>query len=167
MTLVKKILPWLLTLFIAFVFVQSLAFKFTGAPEPVYIFKTIESWAQTSLGISGLFAPGGVFSQQIVGVAELIASLLLLVGAALGGLKSQGHAAKTLFAKIHAAGALLALGVISGAIFFHLFTPLGIIVGSEADQIASDGGSLFIMAVLVWISSAILLFLHRDLIKSR
>ncbi|GAK32392.1 hypothetical protein JCM17846_08710 [Iodidimonas nitroreducens] len=162
MTFVKKILPWLLTVFIAFVFVQSLAFKFTGAPEPVYIFKTIEGWAQSSLGLSGLFAPGGIFSQQIVGVAELIASLLLLAGAALGGLKGQGRAAKT-----HAVGALLALGVISGAIFFHLFTPLGIVVGSEADQIASDGGSLFIMALLVWISSAALLFFHRDMIKSR
>jgi hypothetical protein len=54
-------------------------------------------------------------------------------------------------------GAALALGTISGAIFFHLFTPLGIVV-------ADDGGLLFVLACGVWLSAAILLYLDRETI---
>ncbi len=50
-------------------------------------------------------------------------------------------------------GALLALGTISGAIFSHL-TKLGIVV-------KDDGGLLFILAIVVFISSAITLFIYR------
>jgi hypothetical protein len=49
----------------------------------------------------------------------------------------------------------MAMGVISGAIVFHLFTPLGV-------EIMGDGGLLFTMACGVWIASAAILFLHRD-----
>ena len=74
---------WLLTIFVAFVFIQSLFFKFTGSPETVYIFQTkLDPWA-ASLGFPGVFAPGGLFSAKVVGSAELIASVLLLAGAAL------------------------------------------------------------------------------------
>jgi hypothetical protein len=41
----------------------------------------------------------------------------------------------------------------SGAIFFHL-TKLGIVV-------QDDGGLLFALAVVVWLSSAVVLWLHR------
>ena len=50
-------------------------------------------------------------------------------------------------------GALLALGTISGAIFSHL-TKLGIVV-------KDDSGLLFILAIVVFISSAITLFIYR------
>ena len=50
-------------------------------------------------------------------------------------------------------GALLALGTITGAIFSHL-TKLGIVV-------KEDGGLLFILAVVVFICSAIVLIIHR------
>jgi putative oxidoreductase len=50
-------------------------------------------------------------------------------------------------------GALLALGVISGAIFSHL-TRLGIAV-------KGDGGLLFALAVAVFLGSAAILVLHR------
>jgi len=50
-------------------------------------------------------------------------------------------------------GALLALGTISGALFFH-FTQLGIVV-------MDDGGTLFILACIVFVSSAILLWKNR------
>ncbi len=66
---------------------QTLHFKFSGAPESVYIFETL-----------GLEPVGRIGS----GIAELIASVLLLVP-------------KTVWA-----GALLALGIISGAIMSHL-----------------------------------------------
>src|SRR5262245_31422946 len=69
------------------------------------------------------------------GVAELIACILLLVP------------------RTVPLGALLALGVISGAIVSHL-TKLGIVV-------MDDGGLLFALAVTVFVSSAVVLVLRR------
>jgi len=51
------------------------------------------------------------------------------------------------------AGALLAFGVISGALVSHL-TVLGIVV-------KGDGGLLFGLAVTVFVTSAVTAFLHR------
>jgi hypothetical protein len=50
-------------------------------------------------------------------------------------------------------GGILAAGVISGAIFSHL-AKLGIVV-------KSDGGTLFILAVVVFIGAAAILFIRR------
>ena len=69
------------------------------------------------------------------GVVELIAVTLLLVP------------------RTVALGAILALGTIAGAIFSHL-TKLGIVV-------KDDGGTLFILALVVFIGSAIILFIRR------
>lgn len=138
----RTILPVILTLYIAFVFVQSLFFKFTGSPETDYIFSTLDAWA-AGFGIFGLFAPTGIFSQYVIGTAELIASLILLASLA------------PRLRILRPFGALMALGVISGAIFFHLFTPLGVSV-LNADG-THDGGLLFGLACGVWISAAILL----------
>ena len=69
------------------------------------------------------------------GVVELIAALLLLYPATI-----------TL-------GALLSLGVISGAIVSHL-TVLGI-------EVQGDGGLLFLLALAVFVSSAAILVLRR------
>jgi len=139
---------WLLTLYVAFVFIQSLFFKFTGSPETVYIFQgKLDPWA-ARLGFAGVFAPGGIFSAKVVGAFELIASLLLLSGAAL-----QARPA------IQVLGAAMGLGVISGAIFFHLFTPLGIAVINTDGS--SDGGELFMLACGVWLCCATLLWLRR------
>ena len=141
---------WLLTLFVAFVFIQSLFFKFTGSPETVYIFQgKLDPWA-ASLGFPGVFAPGGIFSAKVVGSFELIASVLLLVGAAM----SRQRAVQVL-------GAAMGLGVISGAIFFHLFTPLGVAVVNTDGS--SDGGELFMLACGVWVSCALLLWIRRDI----
>lgn len=140
-----------LTLYIAFVFIQSLFFKFTNSPETRYIFGTLDAWAGT-LGFPGLFAPRGIFSQYVVGTAELIASALLLLGLA------------PRLRILRPAGALLSLGVISGAIFFHLFTPLGVSV-MNADG-TRDGGLLFGLACGVWLAAAALLFIGRDAIIS-
>ena len=139
---------WLLTLFVAFVFIQSLFFKFTGSPETVYIFQgKLDPWA-ASLGFAGVFAPGGVFSAKVVGSFELIASLLLLAGAALSGQR-----------EVQVLGAAMGLGVISGAIFFHLFTPLGVAVVNTDGS--SDGGALFLLACGVWLCCAALLWIRR------
>ena len=140
---------WIPTLYVGFVFVQSLFFKFTGSPETVYIFETkLDAWAAT-LGFPGVFAPGGIFSARVVGCAELVASLLLLAGAA-----------RPAWRALQALGAGLGLAVISGAIFFHLFTPLGVAV-VNADG-STDGGELFALACGVWVACALLLWLRRE-----
>ncbi len=69
------------------------------------------------------------------GVVELIAVILLFIPATTW------------------LGAFLALGTISGAIFSHL-TKLGIVV-------KDDGGLLFGLAIVVFVSSLALLFIHR------
>jgi uncharacterized membrane protein YphA (DoxX/SURF4 family) len=141
----------LLTLYIAFVFIQSLFFKFSNSPETQYIFGTLDAWG-ASLGFPGLFARSGIFSQYVVGSAELVASALLLIGLLRGR------------PLVHAAGALLALGVISGAIFFHLFTPLGVQVRNTDGSL--DGGELFALACGVWVAAAGLLVVRRDAIRA-
>lgn len=140
----KMIFKALLTVFVSAMFIQSLSFKFTGSPETDHIFMTLNDWA-AGFGFEGLFIAPGIFNAYVVGSAELFAAALLLSG---------------LFLKyrlLTAFGALVSLGVISGAVFFHLFTPLGIVV-------MDDGGSLFGMAVAIWVSSAILLYTHKEMI---
>ena len=70
-----------------------------------------------------------------IGILELIAGILLLVP-------------KTVWI-----GAIITLGIISGAIFMHL-TQLGI-------EIKNDGGVLFITAVITFVFSGIILYLYR------
>jgi uncharacterized membrane protein YphA (DoxX/SURF4 family) len=74
------------------------------------------------------------------GVMELIAAILILIP------------------RTTAFGALLAIGLMSGALFFHL-TTLGI-------EVKGDGGLLFIYALLVLVSSAILLFVYQSQIRT-
>ncbi len=151
MNFLKKYGHYVLSFYVVFVFIQSLFFKFTDSPETKYIFEEkLEPWA-ASLGAHGLFAPGGIFSAHVVGSFELIASVLILIGTL-----SMRHRL------LQALGALLGLGVISGAIFFHLFTPLGTSV-RNADG-TFDGGQLFMLACGVWVSCAILLWIRRDLL---
>jgi hypothetical protein len=53
-----------------------------------------------------------------------------------------------------ATGALLGVGVMAGAIVSHL-TKLGIVV-------KDDGGLLFILALVAFLGSAVVLFIRRD-----
>ncbi len=139
-------LTLILTVYISFVFIQSLFFKFTNSTETQYIFGTLDAWAGT-WGAGGIFSQHGIFSQYVIGTAELLTSTLLLLGL----YKRQSV--------IQALGALGALAVISGAIVFHLFTPLGV-------NILGDHGLLFGMACGVWIAAAIILYLKRSAIVS-
>ncbi|HET8881429.1 MAG TPA: hypothetical protein VFM56_04575 [Solimonas sp.] len=151
MNVVRRHLHAALSLYVIFVFVQSLFFKFANSPETVYIFQTrLDPWA-ASLGFPGLFAPGGIFSAHVIGSFELLASLLLLAGTFV----ARWRIAQLL-------GAVLGLGIISGAIFFHLFTPLGVqVVNADGNK---DGGELFMLACGVWLCSAALIWLRRDLL---
>ena len=148
MSSIKRHAHWVPTLYVAFVFVQSLFFKFAGSPETRYIFEEkLEPWA-ASLGAPGLFAPGGLFSAPVIGSAELVAALLLLTGASRPSRRW-----------LQGLGALLGLAIISGAIVFHLFTPLGVAVRNVDGS--SDGGLLFAMACGVWVACALLAWMRR------
>ncbi len=126
----QTIAAFVLSLYISFVFVQSLFFKWTGSEESIFIFSTLRDWS----GI-GLFEP---FGRYFIGFSELVASVLLL-------LVPRGRMW----------GAGMALVIITGAIFFHLFTPLGV-------EIKGDGGLLFTLACGVWVSSVAILIIHRN-----
>lgn len=142
MTSIQKYLPVALALYIAFVFLQSLFFKFSGSEETVIIFSTIGAW-MADIGLPQGFASGfSAHGGTAVGVVELIASILVLIP------------------RTRVWGAMLALFVISGAIFFHLFTPLGVVRVVDAAG-NTDGGLLFLLACGVWCSSAATIYLRR------
>lgn len=130
-----KYIPHILAIFCSAIFLDSLRFKFTDHPNTQEIFGRLNEWAAT-LGAQGLF------SQYVIGTAELIAASCLLLGMVPKLRPLQGL------------GALIGLAVMSGAISFHLFTPLGI-------DPNNDGGGLFMAACAVWASCAALVFLRR------
>lgn len=70
-----------------------------------------------------------------IGIIELVAAILLVIP-------------KTAWL-----GALVALGIISGAIMMHL-TDLGI-------EVQGDGGYLFALALIVWVFSAVVLWMNK------
>jgi len=80
-----------------------------------------------------------------IGMLELIASVLIL------------------YPRTTVLGALLAIGLMSGALYFHL-SILGIVV-------MNDGGQLFVYAMVVLVASVWLVWIHRmqiySMIKSK
>ncbi len=128
--------PVVLSLYIAAIFLDSLRYKFTNHPNTENIFGILDSWAGT-LGFSGVFSHAGVFGPYAIGSVELIAAVLVLLGL-LPALRN-----------LSLIGSGIAFVIMSGALFFHLFTPLGI----DPNQ---DGGGLFVAAVLLWCASIVL-----------
>jgi uncharacterized membrane protein YphA (DoxX/SURF4 family) len=120
LTKTETVISWICRIVAAVILLQTLYFKFSGAPESVYIFTRVglEPWGRIGSG-----------------VVELIAAVLLLIP------------------RFTWLGAVLALGVIGGAIMSHL-TVLGIVV-------MNDGGLLFGLAILVAICAAIVIYIHR------
>ena len=151
MTLIARYAPWLLGLFISAIFLDSLRFKFTGHPTPRHIFTTLREWS----GI-GLFYPAGPW---IIGLGELLASVLLIALPLILVLMSK----QQLAGASQAAGALIALGIMTGAIVFHLFTPLGIETPTvwDGDRIVEQGPFLFIAACGSWLSAVVILLLRK------
>jgi uncharacterized membrane protein YphA (DoxX/SURF4 family) len=139
---IKRYAPIGISLFAAAVFLDSLRFKFTDHPNTQEIFGRLDGWAST-LGAAGLFGHTGLFSQYVIGTAELLASSLLLIGLL------------PRFVRLNALGALIGFAVMSGAVSFHLFTPLGI-------DPNNDGGGLFAAAVTIWFSAIALLVIRRN-----
>jgi hypothetical protein len=134
---IKDIAATAISLFGAAIFTDSLRYKFTDHPKTQVIFGALNDWA-TTLGAGGLFAHTGLFSQYVIGSAELVASGLLVIGL-VPGLK-----------RLNALGALVAAAVMSGAVSFHLFTPLGI-------DPNNDGGGLFAAAATLLVGAFVLI----------
>ena len=105
----------------AIILLQTLYFKFTAAPESVYIF--------TELGVEP-------FGRIGTGIIELIISILLMMR------------------RTSLVGAVLGVGVISGAILSHIFI-LGIVV-------QNDGGLLFGLALAVFVLLIISIFIQKE-----
>jgi putative oxidoreductase len=120
MSTAVKVVSWILRITSAIILLQTLYFKFTGAPESVYIFTKVhaEPWGRIGSG-----------------VMELVASILLLMP------------------RYTWLGSLLAAAATAGAILSHL-TLLGI-------EVQGDKGLLFALAIIVFLASAINLYLHR------
>jgi putative oxidoreductase len=120
MSAITVVASWMLRVVAAVILLQTLYFKFTGAPESIYIFTKVgaEPWGRIGSG-----------------VVELLAAALLL------------------WPRYSWAGAVLALGVMTGAIVSHL-TLLGI-------EVQGDHGLLFGLALTVFICSAAVLAIHR------
>jgi putative oxidoreductase len=115
-----NVISWILRITAAAILLQTLFFKFTGAPESVYIFTKVhaEPWGRIGSGI-----------------IELIAAVLMLTP------------------RFTWLGSLLAFCTGAGAILSHL-TLLGI-------EVQGDNGLLFGLAITVFVTSGINLYLHR------
>ncbi|KLT71162.1 DoxX family protein [Flavobacterium sp. ABG] len=116
-------IAWILRIIASAILLQTLYFKFTAAPESVYIFSTL-----------GIEPYGRIGS----GIAELIVAILILIP-------------KTTWL-----GALGGCGVMTGAVFSHLFV-LGI-------EVKGDGGFLFSLALITLLCCLILLYQNRNII---
>jgi uncharacterized membrane protein YphA (DoxX/SURF4 family) len=117
----NPLILWIIKLTAVVILLQTLYFKFTGAEESVYIFKTL-----------GVEPYGRIGS----GVVELIASILILIP------------------RTSLIGAILGLGTMFGAIFSHIF-----VLGIEVQQ---DGGTLFILAVITFVSCLVIVYTERN-----
>ena len=136
-----KYIPDLMAVFMAVIFLDSLRYKFTDHPKTQQIFGLLDGWAGT-LGAPGLFGHTGLFSQYVIGSIELLAATLLLTGL------------HPRYKHLQAGGALAGLLVMTGAVSFHLFTPLGI-------DPNNDGAGLFVAACTNLAFAALLLGLFR------
>ena len=118
MSVAKSVVAWLASLWIAYIFLWYLQFKFTGHPGSVDLFTTLTDW----LGFHGYEKVMRIGT----GSCELICSAVILYP------RTQGL------------GGLGAVAIMTGAIFFHLASPLG-------TDPYNDGGVLFKEACSVWL----------------
>lgn len=127
-----RLLTWPAALYIAGILLWYEQYKLTGADGSVYLFTILTDW----MGLHGHEMAFRLF----VAIMEIAASILVLIPAT------------------RVFGAAFALGVMSGAIFFHVVSPLGI-------DPYGDGGVLFKEACTVWLSAAFILAVRwRDAI---
>lgn len=126
---ILRLLTWPAALFIAGTLLWYEQYKLTGNEGSVYLFTILSDW----LFIHGYEKPFRLF----VGGMEIAASILVVIP------------------QTRVFGAFFAMGVMSGAIFFHLVSPLGI-------DPYHDGGALFKEALEVWSTAAFILIVRRN-----
>jgi putative oxidoreductase len=139
MTTAVRVLSRACRIVAAIILLQTLFFKFTAAPESVYIFTRLGEFVHQFfpfLSVGAIEVTGRIGS----GVMELIAAILLLTPPLVW------------------AGAVLAMCATGGAILSHL-TFLGI-------EVQGDKGLLFALALIVFGASAAALYLHRSQIPA-
>jgi len=134
MTTPVWIFSWACRIVAAIILLQTLFFKFTAAPESVYIFTKLGAFIHTYLPFASI-GTVEVSARIGSGIMELVAAVLLLTP------------------RFVWAGAILAMAATGGAIVSHL-TFLGI-------EVQGDKGLLFFLAIAVLVTSVIALFLHR------
>jgi len=125
---ILKLLTWPAALFSAGILLWYEQYKLTGNPGSVWLFTVLSDW----LGIHGYEKP----FRLGVGTMEIVGSILVVLP----------------WTRIP--GAALCLGIMSGAIFFHTVSPLGI-------DPYRDGAKLFTEACEVWLCSAFILIAYR------
>lgn len=123
-----RLLTWPAALYIAFIFLWYEQYKLTGNQGSVDLFTVITDW----LYLDGYEKP----FRLTVAIAEIIASVLVVIP----------------LSRMY--GAILSFGIISGAIFFHVVSPLGI-------DPYDDGARLFKEACAVWLCSVFILASYR------
>ncbi len=135
------VVGWVLRLIAAVILLQTLFFKFTGAPESVYIFTKLSEFVSHMVApllgtnFAGVVARSEALSRVGSGVMELVAAMLLI------------------WPRYPWAGAVLAFAATAGAIASHL-TFLGI-------EVQGDHGLLFGLAITVVVCSLGVLGLYR------
>lgn len=127
------LLTWVAALYIAWVFLSNEQYKILGHPQAVWLFTLLTDW----MHIAGHEKALRLFTAS----CEVLGAILVLIP------------------RTRMFGAILTLGVMTGAIFFHLVSPLGI-------DPAHDGGKLFTSAVLTWLSALFILFVRRAELSS-
>jgi uncharacterized membrane protein YphA (DoxX/SURF4 family) len=127
---ILRLLAWPAAIWIAYEFTWYQQYKLTGHPGSVdFIFQPLADW----FGIPAYEKP----FRLTVASMEILASILVLLP----------------WTRVW--GALLSIGIMSGAIFFHTIGPIGI-------DPYGDGGKLFKEAILTWLLGAFIVVVHRQ-----
>ena len=134
MTTRSLVLSWACRIVAAIILLQTLFFKFTAAPESVYIFTKLGTFIHNYIPFASINTVE-VSGRLGSGIIELIAAVLLLIPRSVW------------------AGAVLAMAATGGAIVSHV-TFLGI-------EVQGDRGLLFSLAIVVFVTSAVALILLR------
>jgi len=134
MTTAVLIFSWVCRVTAALILLQTLFFKFTAAPESVYIFTKLGTFIHSYVPFASV-STVEVWGRIGSGIMELIAAGLLLTP------------------RFVWAGAVLAIAATVGAIASHL-TFLGV-------EVQGDKGLLFVLAITVFVTSLIALLLCR------
>ena len=154
---ITAVVSWVIALWASKVFLSSIPYKFSGHPDTQHIFGTIGNWLKGFIGDSagGAFVKYGAY---VIGSAELVTSIILLSPVVFWILcKIKLVSDKPYRSVMHGLGGLMAAGIMAGAVFFHLVSPLGVEVLHEGN---SDGGSLFYAALSILVLGLILFVIN-------